>query len=472
VEETVNGSTLAKILLLVNSDYGFRPPCHSFRLRPAFAATEATATGGVLVAGFVLQLMGKEGGETIEAVSDLGVTLLLFSIGLKLRVRNLLKPEIWAGTTLHSGIVILLFAPLIYGLAWLDTDLVAQFDKMTFENEELETVIFNYLIEQGCPGPLLPRRIIQWSETAKLKRVRINDPSGRNYLNNKEAAYVEYLIAADKLDDWKAFLGKIKHVPPKQERAEPPANVTARIIEGVFQISRSTIISGMYKGQKNIARLLPFAEHLAKQDPKSYILEEYQDWSRHSRAPNIYDRSLSLAARQDLIIRVLTYRILTHGKKETLAWLDRFEEDTGDLLKIGVDGYYLGNYISILGAFKSDASLQKRLAALELIESFPAIKRNQTKLYSRIHRAKVNRLFSAEEALPLAIEDAEQNHREGWAWLDVTMLFHDLERDDEAASYQGKVLKLVEDRITERTPEASRLRFAFRKLEWDYSSID
>lgn len=74
---------------------------------------------GFLVAGFVLQLMGKEGGETIAAVSDLGVTLLLFSIGLKLRVRNLLRPEIWAGTTLHSILIILLFAPALYGAAWL-----------------------------------------------------------------------------------------------------------------------------------------------------------------------------------------------------------------------------------------------------------------------------------------------------------------------------------------------------------------
>ena len=74
---------------------------------------------GFLFAGFVLQFMGKEGGETISAVSDLGVTLLLFSIGLKLRVRNLLRPEIWAGTTLHSLLIIVLFAPLVYGLAWL-----------------------------------------------------------------------------------------------------------------------------------------------------------------------------------------------------------------------------------------------------------------------------------------------------------------------------------------------------------------
>lgn len=74
---------------------------------------------GFLVAGFVLRLLGREGGETIAAVSDLGVTLLLFSIGLKLRVRNLLRPEIWAGTSLHCLLVVALFAPVLYGVALL-----------------------------------------------------------------------------------------------------------------------------------------------------------------------------------------------------------------------------------------------------------------------------------------------------------------------------------------------------------------
>lgn len=74
---------------------------------------------GFLVAGFVLQAFGKEGGETLRTVADLGVTLLLFSIGLKLRIRNLMRPEIWAGTTLHAGFVVLLFGPILYGAALL-----------------------------------------------------------------------------------------------------------------------------------------------------------------------------------------------------------------------------------------------------------------------------------------------------------------------------------------------------------------
>ncbi len=74
---------------------------------------------GFLVAGFVLQALGKQGGEMLEMASNLGVTLLLFSIGLKLRVQTLMRPEIWAGTTLHAVGVIALFAPVLMGVAAL-----------------------------------------------------------------------------------------------------------------------------------------------------------------------------------------------------------------------------------------------------------------------------------------------------------------------------------------------------------------
>ncbi|HEY5792099.1 MAG TPA: cation:proton antiporter family protein [Chthoniobacterales bacterium] len=62
---------------------------------------------GFLMAGFVLQALGQTGGPALEALSNLGVTLMLFTIGLKLRLRSLLRPEIWGGTSLHTlGVVI------------------------------------------------------------------------------------------------------------------------------------------------------------------------------------------------------------------------------------------------------------------------------------------------------------------------------------------------------------------------------
>ena len=64
---------------------------------------------GYLIAGFVLKAMGVEGSETIDEIADLGVMLLLFSIGLKLKIKTLLRAEIWAGASLHMLITIVVF---------------------------------------------------------------------------------------------------------------------------------------------------------------------------------------------------------------------------------------------------------------------------------------------------------------------------------------------------------------------------
>ena len=71
---------------------------------------------GYLIAGFVLQTLGVEGGATLEKIADLGVTLLLFSIGLKLRLRSLAKPEICAGASIHMLLTVIVFAAGIYAL--------------------------------------------------------------------------------------------------------------------------------------------------------------------------------------------------------------------------------------------------------------------------------------------------------------------------------------------------------------------
>lgn len=73
---------------------------------------------GFLVAGFVLHLFGAENDQFLLAVADMGVTLLLFTIGLKLRVNTLLRPEIWATTSLHMGATILLASGFIMVLGW------------------------------------------------------------------------------------------------------------------------------------------------------------------------------------------------------------------------------------------------------------------------------------------------------------------------------------------------------------------
>jgi predicted Kef-type K+ transport protein len=69
---------------------------------------------GFLTAGFVLRLLGFEGGETLEKIADFGVLLLLFTIGLKLKAKNLLKKQIWVTSSLHMVTTILVFSSLIW----------------------------------------------------------------------------------------------------------------------------------------------------------------------------------------------------------------------------------------------------------------------------------------------------------------------------------------------------------------------
>jgi predicted Kef-type K+ transport protein len=71
---------------------------------------------GFLAAGFVLNALDFEGGETLQLVADLGVTLLLFSIGLKLDLKSLVRPEVWGGASLHMAITVAVFGIVVFGL--------------------------------------------------------------------------------------------------------------------------------------------------------------------------------------------------------------------------------------------------------------------------------------------------------------------------------------------------------------------
>jgi len=84
---------------------------------------------GFLIAGFVLNFLGYELNPTLDTLANLGVTLLLFTIGLKLDVRTLFRGEVWAGATAHmvlssALLILLLFLFKATGIALLqDTDL-------------------------------------------------------------------------------------------------------------------------------------------------------------------------------------------------------------------------------------------------------------------------------------------------------------------------------------------------------------
>ena len=69
---------------------------------------------GYLVAGFVLSAMGMQSGETLNAVADIGVTILLFSNGLKLKIKDVLRAEIWAVCVMHMLIFSVVFGVLVF----------------------------------------------------------------------------------------------------------------------------------------------------------------------------------------------------------------------------------------------------------------------------------------------------------------------------------------------------------------------
>ena len=57
---------------------------------------------GFLVAGFALNFLGYQSDDSLVTLSNLGITLMLFTIGLKLNVKSLFKNEIWLTSSLHS----------------------------------------------------------------------------------------------------------------------------------------------------------------------------------------------------------------------------------------------------------------------------------------------------------------------------------------------------------------------------------
>lgn len=74
---------------------------------------------GYLFAGFGLHLMGVEPNSSLQTLADFGVMLLLFTIGLKLNISNLLKPEVWAGSSGHMTAMVLLTTLTCIGFAAL-----------------------------------------------------------------------------------------------------------------------------------------------------------------------------------------------------------------------------------------------------------------------------------------------------------------------------------------------------------------
>lgn len=80
----------------------------------AFRSLGLPALLGYLSAGFILHEFGAQSGVFLAEVSELGVTLLLFSIGLKLQPAKLLERRIWGTAVVHMIAMQIMFSAALW----------------------------------------------------------------------------------------------------------------------------------------------------------------------------------------------------------------------------------------------------------------------------------------------------------------------------------------------------------------------
>ena len=68
---------------------------------------------GYLLAGFILNFMGMQADDTVLSLANLGITLMLFTIGLKLNISDLIKREVWLGSITHASVWMVLVLALL-----------------------------------------------------------------------------------------------------------------------------------------------------------------------------------------------------------------------------------------------------------------------------------------------------------------------------------------------------------------------
>lgn len=68
---------------------------------------------GYLLAGFFLNFLGVQLDISLKTLADMGISLMLFTIGLKVNIKQLLNKEIWSATLSHMGIWTLTLFPLL-----------------------------------------------------------------------------------------------------------------------------------------------------------------------------------------------------------------------------------------------------------------------------------------------------------------------------------------------------------------------
>jgi predicted Kef-type K+ transport protein len=86
---------------------------------------------GFLGVGFMLNAYGIESTDSLKEIADLGVTLMLFTIGLKLDLKSLLRIQIWGVATAHMLVTIAIYTLLFFVLSYLG---INRFTDITLES--------------------------------------------------------------------------------------------------------------------------------------------------------------------------------------------------------------------------------------------------------------------------------------------------------------------------------------------------
>lgn len=83
---------------------------------------------GYLLAGFLLGALGIVDEDILAKMADFGITLLLFTIGLKIHIPSLLRPQIWGVTMIHTLVVAVVIGLLLLSVSMFGLSLLAGID--------------------------------------------------------------------------------------------------------------------------------------------------------------------------------------------------------------------------------------------------------------------------------------------------------------------------------------------------------
>tara|TARA_R110002049_G_scaffold68557_3_gene177681 strand:- start:2369 stop:3931 length:1563 start_codon:yes stop_codon:yes gene_type:complete len=72
---------------------------------------------GYLFAGFILNAFGVQPEASLQTLADLGISLMLFTIGLKVNFKQLLRKDIWSATLGHMTVWLIFLFPVLSLLA-------------------------------------------------------------------------------------------------------------------------------------------------------------------------------------------------------------------------------------------------------------------------------------------------------------------------------------------------------------------